>query len=101
MTKEQRDEMESLAYPKRLEILNTFGEVFAEWCDVIFKAGFNKGVESERKRAQVLVDMCYKVKTLRLDLLNEIENVVPGDLDNALIDLSKALAQYQKAGKDE
>ena len=84
MTKEQREEMERLA--------NEYAPIERPGDDIYghdgFIAGFTAGVESEKKRAQVLVE------TLQI-ISNEIDECC--QFEKAL----KALAQYQKGGGDE
>jgi len=94
MTKEQREEMERLAHDF-CERHHLGSHEYPNKA-IGFQAGFTAGVESEKRRAQVLV------KALELILARSKEGYVsfcglPEPEDKAV----KSLAQYKKGGGDE
>ena len=98
MTKEQREEMEKLstemgnrhANPviRSLYPLTSRGEMARQFAQ-LFMLGFSAGVESERKRTQVLVDALRKIQSGLTTQENKVEFYTKREA-------TEALNEYQK-----
>jgi len=88
VTKEQRDEMITLAH----DFCERHYLGSREYTNKAlgFEAGFTAGVESEKKRAQVLIEALESIDGYKRYMLR----VTVEQIDNAI-------AQYQKGGEGE